>query len=167
MKCIEQNVPPFSVFIDLTKAFDTVNREAVWTVLERIECPPKFISMIRLFHDVATKAHECLKRLQGEAGSRLEETILSTILTSSDSSDRSVAEETNSISEVEEFCQASENEKTRHQQEDIENVIENERVKSSYSKKPMKFSKEKHASLKEGLRRHGFGHWTTMIRDKD
>ena len=53
-KCIEQNMPLFSVFIDLTKAFDTVNREALWAVLERIGCPPKFISMIRLFHDGMT-----------------------------------------------------------------------------------------------------------------
>ena len=53
-KCIEQSMPLFSVFIDLTKAFDTVNREALWTVLERIGCPPKFISMIRLFHDGMT-----------------------------------------------------------------------------------------------------------------
>ena len=55
-KCIEQNMPLFSVFIhvDLTKAFDTVNREALWTVLEHIGCPPKFISMIRFFHDGMT-----------------------------------------------------------------------------------------------------------------
>ena len=46
-KCIEQNTPLFSVLIDLTKTFDTVNREALWTVLERIGCPPKFISMLR------------------------------------------------------------------------------------------------------------------------
>lgn len=49
-KCIEQNMPLYSVFIDLTKAFDTVNREALWTILERIGCPPKFIKMIQLFH---------------------------------------------------------------------------------------------------------------------
>ena len=53
-KCIEQNKPIYSVFIDLTKAFDTVNREALWTILERIECLPKLVSMIRLFHDVMT-----------------------------------------------------------------------------------------------------------------
>jgi len=53
-KCTEQNMPLFSVFIDLTKAFDTVNREALWTVLERIGCPPRFILMIRLFHDGMT-----------------------------------------------------------------------------------------------------------------
>ena len=53
-KCIEQNKPLYLVFIDLTKAFDTVNREALWTVLERIGCPPKLVSIIRLFHDGMT-----------------------------------------------------------------------------------------------------------------
>ena len=32
-KCIEQNLDLYSIFIDLTKAFDTVNREAFWSVL--------------------------------------------------------------------------------------------------------------------------------------
>ena len=49
-KCTEQNKPLYSVFIDLTKPSNTVNREALWTVLERIECPLKLVSMIRLFH---------------------------------------------------------------------------------------------------------------------
>lgn len=50
VKCIEQNMPLYSVFIDLIKAFDTVSREALWTVLERTGCPPKFVNMIKLFH---------------------------------------------------------------------------------------------------------------------
>ena len=49
-KCLEQNLDLYSVFIDLTKAFDTVNREALWDVLARYGCPPKFIQIIRLFH---------------------------------------------------------------------------------------------------------------------
>ena len=53
-KCIEQNKPLYLVFIDLTKAFDTIKREALWTVLERIGCPPQLVSMIRLFHDGMT-----------------------------------------------------------------------------------------------------------------
>ena len=53
-KCNEQNKPLYLIFIDLTKAFDTVNREALWTVLQRIGCPPKLVSMIRLFHDGIT-----------------------------------------------------------------------------------------------------------------
>ena len=49
-KCIEQNRPLYSVFIDLTKAFDTVNRHALWIILERSGCPPKFLKIIQLFH---------------------------------------------------------------------------------------------------------------------
>ena len=49
-KCLEQNLDLYSVFIDLTKAFDTVSREALWDVLARYGCPPKFIQIIRLFH---------------------------------------------------------------------------------------------------------------------
>jgi hypothetical protein len=50
-KCLEQNLDLYSVFIDLTKAFDTVNREALWTMLAKYGCPRKFIQIIRLFHD--------------------------------------------------------------------------------------------------------------------
>ena len=42
-KYLEQNLDLYSVLIDLTKAFDTVNREALWDVLSRFGCPPKFI----------------------------------------------------------------------------------------------------------------------------
>ncbi|XP_024052555.2 uncharacterized protein LOC112104472, partial [Terrapene carolina triunguis] len=53
-KCIEQNMHLCAVFIDLTKAFDTVNREALWTILTRLGCPRKFAQIIRLFHDSMT-----------------------------------------------------------------------------------------------------------------
>ena len=53
-KCLEQNLDLYSVFIDLTTAFDAVNREALWDVLARYGCPPKFIQIIRLFHDDMT-----------------------------------------------------------------------------------------------------------------
>ena len=38
-------------FIDPVKAFDSVNRKALWRILELDGCPPKFISVIRLLHD--------------------------------------------------------------------------------------------------------------------
>ena len=41
----------YSVFIDMTKAFDTVNREALWTILPKLGCPYKFTSLVRLFCD--------------------------------------------------------------------------------------------------------------------
>ena len=48
-KCLEQNLDLYSVFIDLTKAFVTVNRETLWDVLTRYGCPPKFIQIIHFF----------------------------------------------------------------------------------------------------------------------
>ena len=41
----------YLLFLDLTKAFDTVNREALWLILERIGCPKTFVSLIRSFQN--------------------------------------------------------------------------------------------------------------------
>ena len=38
-------------FVDLTKAFDTVSRERLWTIMAKFGCPAKFIAMVRQFHD--------------------------------------------------------------------------------------------------------------------
>ena len=37
--------------IDLSKAFDTVNREALWKVLGTCGCPLKFVKVLRCFRD--------------------------------------------------------------------------------------------------------------------
>lgn len=50
-KCVEQSRPLVMAFIDLTKAFDLVNREALYVVLRRIGCPPRLLSVLRSFHD--------------------------------------------------------------------------------------------------------------------
>ena len=47
----EQYVDLYLTFIDLTKAFDTVDRNGLWSVLQRIGCPDKFICMVRAFHE--------------------------------------------------------------------------------------------------------------------
>jgi len=39
-KCREQHCDLYMAFIDLTKAFDTVNRELLWDVLAKFGCPP-------------------------------------------------------------------------------------------------------------------------------
>ena len=49
-KCIEQNMDLVTIFIDLTKAFDTVNREALWVILPKLGCPTKFVNLICQFH---------------------------------------------------------------------------------------------------------------------
>ena len=38
-------------FIDLPKAYDTVDHTLLWQVLTRIGVPPQMIAVIRQFHD--------------------------------------------------------------------------------------------------------------------
>lgn len=52
-KCVEQHQGFYMVFIDLTKAFDTINRPALWEVLKRFGYPPKFLAVLRALHDGA------------------------------------------------------------------------------------------------------------------
>ena len=47
-------MPLYSVFIDLTEAFNTINRKTLWTVFERTGCPRKFVKILQLFHDGMT-----------------------------------------------------------------------------------------------------------------
>ena len=39
------------VFVDLTKAFDSVNRETLWKILGKLGCPDHFVKLIRSFHE--------------------------------------------------------------------------------------------------------------------
>ncbi|XP_034071876.1 LOW QUALITY PROTEIN: uncharacterized protein LOC117545945 [Gymnodraco acuticeps] len=50
-KCREQHQDLFMAFVDLSKAFDTVQRERLWEVLIRFGCPKKFVNILRQFHD--------------------------------------------------------------------------------------------------------------------
>ena len=50
-KCLEQNQDLYVLFVDLTKAFDTVSRPGLWAILSRLGCPAKFVSMIKAFHE--------------------------------------------------------------------------------------------------------------------
>ena len=50
-KCQEQNVDLYMTFVDLTKAFDTVSRDGLWKIMAKFGCPPRFIAMVRQFHD--------------------------------------------------------------------------------------------------------------------
>ena len=45
-RCIEQGRPLYMVFVDLRKAFDTVERTGLWQLLRKYGCPEKFRTMI-------------------------------------------------------------------------------------------------------------------------
>jgi len=50
-KCHEQQVDLYMIFIDLTKAFDTVHRNGLWKVLKQIGCTDKFSRIICAFRE--------------------------------------------------------------------------------------------------------------------
>ena len=50
-KCQEQNIDLYTVFIDLTKAFDYISRDGLWKIMAKFGCSRKFINVIRQFHD--------------------------------------------------------------------------------------------------------------------
>ena len=50
-KCMLQGLDLYLLFIDLTKAFDTINRDGLWKLLEKVGCPAHFVGIIRSFHE--------------------------------------------------------------------------------------------------------------------
>ena len=49
-KCIEQDRPHYMVFVDFSKAFDTVGRTVLWQLQRNYDCPEKFTRMIGALH---------------------------------------------------------------------------------------------------------------------
>ena len=49
-KCHEQNRELYIAFVDLAKAFDTVNRELLWNVLSKFGVPNKFLNILKSLH---------------------------------------------------------------------------------------------------------------------
>ncbi|BHF63255.1 hypothetical protein SprV_0200624700 [Sparganum proliferum] len=49
-KCQEMRTHQYSTFVDLTKAFDTVNR-GLWKIMQIFGCPERFIQMVRQLPD--------------------------------------------------------------------------------------------------------------------
>nr|VZI47122.1 unnamed protein product [Spirometra erinaceieuropaei] len=50
-KCQEMRTHLYSTFVDLTKAFDTVNREGLWKIMQKFGCPERFTQMVRQLHN--------------------------------------------------------------------------------------------------------------------
>ena len=49
-KAVEQHQPLYVVFVDFTKAFDTVDRTTLWKILEAYGFPDKLVNIIKQFH---------------------------------------------------------------------------------------------------------------------
>ncbi|KXJ19957.1 hypothetical protein AC249_AIPGENE24837 [Exaiptasia diaphana] len=54
-KCREQNLDLFMVFIDLTKAFDSINREGLWKILLKLGCPPRMVNRKLVHHKIVPR----------------------------------------------------------------------------------------------------------------
>ncbi|BHF70999.1 hypothetical protein SprV_0401405300 [Sparganum proliferum] len=50
-KCQEMWTHLYSTFVNLTKDFDTVNREGLWKIMQKFGCTERFIRMVRQLHD--------------------------------------------------------------------------------------------------------------------
>nr|VZI40076.1 unnamed protein product [Spirometra erinaceieuropaei] len=50
-KCQEMRTHLYSTFVNLTKAFDTVNREGLWKIMQKFGCLERFIQLERQLHD--------------------------------------------------------------------------------------------------------------------
>ena len=49
-KSWEHKEMPYITFVDLKKAYDSVPRDALWTILRKLGVPVVMVSIIRLFH---------------------------------------------------------------------------------------------------------------------
>lgn len=60
MPALERNKALYLVFVDFTKAFDTVNRSGLWQILRKFGCWEKFTCMIESLHtDMKAQVTQC------------------------------------------------------------------------------------------------------------
>ena len=104
--------------------------------------------------DVAIRAHECMRKLQGEKGAEVEKTIKAKLCL--DSEELNINEQT------------SENSLITPQNDPKENQNhKSERRKSTSTVKiPLTFTPGEDEMLRMALKKHGFGHWKEMLSDK-
>ena len=64
-----KDTPLYLCFIDLTKAYDSVDRTLLWDVLARFGVPPRILAVIRQFHD---GMHTCVRLDDGEGSDKFD-----------------------------------------------------------------------------------------------
>uniref|UniRef100_A0A183TQK9 Reverse transcriptase domain-containing protein n=1 Tax=Schistocephalus solidus TaxID=70667 RepID=A0A183TQK9_SCHSO len=50
--CQEMRTHIYTTFLELMKAFDTVNRGGLWKDMQKFGCPERFTPMVRQLHDL-------------------------------------------------------------------------------------------------------------------
>ncbi|XP_015771386.1 PREDICTED: uncharacterized protein LOC107349716 [Acropora digitifera] len=50
-KSMEQHQDLYMTFVDLTKVFDTVNREGLWNIMSKSGCPDRFVKIVWQLHE--------------------------------------------------------------------------------------------------------------------
>ena len=50
-KTIEHNTKVFLLFVDFRKAYDSVQRQALWCTLQKYGIPENLIALVRSFHE--------------------------------------------------------------------------------------------------------------------
>ena len=53
-QCLEWQTPLYSVSIDFQKAFDSVDRDVIWRLMNHYGFPPKFVTIIHRLYEDAT-----------------------------------------------------------------------------------------------------------------
>jgi len=57
----EKNLNLYLAFIDISKAYDSIQRSLIWLALKKIGLPPKLIKMIQVIY----QSNECRVRIEG------------------------------------------------------------------------------------------------------
>ena len=105
----------------------------------------------RRSREVAVRAHECLQKLQGSKGSEVDEDVQARFGGSTSSSTLSVETMENaSLSPPRKGATSTENLRTQRKLHRV-----------------MKFTADEDNFLKQGIKRHGYGQWTAILRDSD
>ena len=65
----KKDTPLYMCFIDLTKAYDSVDRTLLWGVLARFGVPPRILAVIRKFHD---SMQACVRLDDGECSDKFD-----------------------------------------------------------------------------------------------
>ena len=125
----------------------------------------------RRSREIATKAHECLIKLQGEKGTKLTNDVRSRLSNSSPL--RLVLPESQEQSDEEnKFASAEVNESHEIVNDELRLGACDELVKSSSKsngkqkgRKLLLFTPKEDEYLKDGIKRYGYGHWTAILKD--